>query len=1689
MKKFLFFLILLFCASVEAADIVWTNTLGGTWGTAANWSPNQVPTSADTAWITNNGTYTVTQNVASATALSLALGGTSGTQTLNHNGGTLALGAGGSSSANGAYALSGGTLTGSGTLTLGGPLNWTSGVLGSTASNLAVVVNGGLNISGSATKSLNGGILVNGGAGSWAGPGQVNCSAPAVFSNSPSATFDLLADGNALILNAGSSVPVANAGLFRKTGGTGLSTVNIVFNNSGTVDIQSGTLALSGGGTNSGQFISSASGATLRFSGGTHSLQDTSTISGPGGLSVLGGTLNVLGTVSIGGLTNAGGTLNFNGLPPSYVTNLTVSSGTLTASNIVTVPGTFGWTGGTIGIAGSPGLIALNGGAGFSGSTKTFNGGTILNNSTAAWLAGQISCNGNALFTNTPSALLDLQADGAAFANNGGSALLANAGTLRKSAGTGATTIATACNNSGLVQVQSGLLALSGGGTNSGQFTMASGTTLNFSGGNHLLQSSSLVSGPGNLSVSVGTVNAQCPVMVNWLTNNAVLNFSQTGTVYPTNVALTGGGLIGSNTVIVPGIFSWSGGAFGNAASTLALIASGTMTMNGGNKSFLNGTLVNAGSGVWTAGQVNFIGGVFSNAPAATFDLQGDASAFTINSGSPFMVNAGTYRKTAGTGITTCTLPCANFGSVQVNTGTLTLTLIDGTGSFAPAAGASLIVNGTATLSAAGSISGPGNFEVNFGSLTNHGSYNIGGTNTFSGGTARMDGTSIMNNSPLVISGGNLIVSGSGNLAPSSLNFSGGSLQGSLAMTVSGPTIWSRGTFGGAGSTLSLFANGGLTLNGSTKTISGGTFVNGGAGAWLGGQLNCDGGVFSNAPSATLDLQADGTSFVFSSGSPLFVNAGTFRKTAGTGTNVVTLVCANSGAVEVDSGTLILTVTDGSGSFTPAAGTKLILNGNATFSPAASISGPGNFEMTFGSITNHGTLNITGTSTFSGGIVRMDGTCLINNTPLVVSGGIISFNGSGNLAPSVLTLSAGTLQGSMPMTVSGPFLWSGGAFGSAGSTMILSANGGLTFSNNTPAKTLGGGTLVNNGPATWTNGQVICGTAIFSNSPSGTLDLLGDGTVFLLNTGTPLLFNAGTVRKTFGTGTTLFTVPLANSGLMQVNSGNLSITVTDSTGNFAPSAGASLQFNGTATLSGTASISGPGNFEMTSGSITNHGTMNISGTNIFSGGTIKLDGTCTINNAPLVVSGGNVSFSGSGNLAPASLNLSAGVLQGSMPMAVSGLFSWTGGTIGASGSTLSLTANGSLTIGGAFSKFMSGGTLINNGTATWQGPSVGFTAGVFSNSASGTLDLLADGNGFVPSGGAPLIANDGTIRKTAGSGSTLLTVACNNSGVIQANTGTLSMGAYIQNGGQTILNGGNFAFAQTAQLRGGSLSGSGKVTGSISNNATVSPGASPGLLTITGSYTEGPGAHLQIELGGTSAGVTYDQLAIGGSAKLAGALDISYWNGFEPALGNVFTGLVANARSGGFSVVHAPTNTLGTIYTSKSVLLEVGNASPTAQLLVNQVQAACHTFILRASAVDPDGTVTNLSVLQDTNLLVSTSGSSAQITYSSDFPGDLNFTVLATDEKGASGATNIIVTIAPLPPLAVYPVGFQTNRAFKLCMTGEEGTNYEVQASSDLGGANWSVLGVMQNTNGIWRYSDLTATNAAFRFYRTRQLP
>ena len=98
---------------------------------AANWLNGAVPGPDDVAVIGLDGTYTVTLD-ASVTVTQLRLGGTNGTQTLNLNGQTLAIGGAGSVGPRGRLAIRGDgrlTLQNGALLTVGGKFDFEQGTL------------------------------------------------------------------------------------------------------------------------------------------------------------------------------------------------------------------------------------------------------------------------------------------------------------------------------------------------------------------------------------------------------------------------------------------------------------------------------------------------------------------------------------------------------------------------------------------------------------------------------------------------------------------------------------------------------------------------------------------------------------------------------------------------------------------------------------------------------------------------------------------------------------------------------------------------------------------------------------------------------------------------------------------------------------------------------------------------------------------------------------------------------------------------------------------------------------------------------------------------------------------------------------------------------------------------------------------------------------------------------------------------------------------------------------------------------------------------------------------------------------------------------------------------------------------------------------------------------------------------
>jgi hypothetical protein len=74
-------------AAAQACAETWNNANGGSWNTAADWTPNAVPSSGQAVCITLPGTYTVALSAnGGANIASLTLGASSGTQTLDVQG-------------------------------------------------------------------------------------------------------------------------------------------------------------------------------------------------------------------------------------------------------------------------------------------------------------------------------------------------------------------------------------------------------------------------------------------------------------------------------------------------------------------------------------------------------------------------------------------------------------------------------------------------------------------------------------------------------------------------------------------------------------------------------------------------------------------------------------------------------------------------------------------------------------------------------------------------------------------------------------------------------------------------------------------------------------------------------------------------------------------------------------------------------------------------------------------------------------------------------------------------------------------------------------------------------------------------------------------------------------------------------------------------------------------------------------------------------------------------------------------------------------------------------------------------------------------------------------------------------------------------------------------------------------------
>jgi uncharacterized repeat protein (TIGR01451 family) len=382
---------------------------------------------------------------------------------LSFSSGTYSLGGGGSIAGTGTLSFSGATATVNVPITVGA-MNVSAGsaTLNANASADAFTMNGGT-VGGTGTLTLNNGGTWSG--GTMSGSGTTINPATKSFSISAPVTLSGRTLQNGGTLNV-SGATVTGSGTIDNTGAitdTTGATISAPVNNSGQVTT-SALLSLGGNGAHSGTFTASGPASVINFSGGTQ------TISGPfagtGKFRFSGATAAVNGAWSGMAIDVTGGSVAFNtnGTMPA----LGLSGGTITGSGALTVTGSSIWSGGTI--AGG-GALTFDAGAivAMPGTSATTLNRPLQNNGIINFAAASSAM----LIDNVPvtnSGTFDIQSTQGIMVT-AGTPPFVNGGTLKKSAGVGAVQFAAPLMNTGVVEIDAGTLNVSG------TYAQSAGTT------------------------------------------------------------------------------------------------------------------------------------------------------------------------------------------------------------------------------------------------------------------------------------------------------------------------------------------------------------------------------------------------------------------------------------------------------------------------------------------------------------------------------------------------------------------------------------------------------------------------------------------------------------------------------------------------------------------------------------------------------------------------------------------------------------------------------------------------------------------------------------------------------------------------------------------------------------------------------------------------------------------------------------------------------------------------------------------------------------------------------------------------------------------------------------------------------------------------------------------------------------
>ena len=901
---------------------------------------------------------------------------------------------------------SGGTLTQSGgsyTLNLNGATQTGAVALSNnnTARTLTVNVASG-------TSAINGAIG-NGGTGAGGltltGNGTLSLGAVSTYTGATTVNGGTLQLGANNAIGSSSAVSLNNSTL--NLNGYSDKIGNLSFTN-GTINFGSGspTNTLVFGNLTSGTGLLTINGWT----NGTTTLAATTAGIAAGLLSQIYFTGSGSGAVEAGSLTNAG-----NGEGNAYV--LTANNSFLTwngggADNNWSTGGN--WMGGTAPVTTIGSVQKLD----FGGTVRlapAMNNSYYINalkfDSTAgAFVIGE---SGNTLTLN--GTLPSIIQQSASNQTVSGGTIAVSANSVVDVSGAGSLTLSSALTGAGsLSKLSAGTLALSGNNSGySGALNVDAGT-LQVSGSNSVLGTgSTTVFSGATLQVNAGLTlgNALSLTGAGAGGNGALYATPGAGNTATLSGAVTLGGAttldLGSGTLAVTGGITGAGNSLTFTGAGNATIASAITTGSGGVNLNDSGTVTFSGANTYTG---------TTTVNSGTLNL----TTTTINGA--LTIAGGTVNDNASGQLAAADVLTVNSGSFNLGAHTETISSLNGTGGTLALSTGTLTLNGTASTSYSGLITGAGTLaNTNTGSLTLSGaSTGFTGNVNLTNGEVVAAGTNATGSATVNVSGtGNFEVQGGSTLASNfNLSTNGAATNNGAIENTSG-----NNTLTG---NVSVTANSRIQSDANTLTVSGPVSIAGSSTLNVGGSGNTTlNGAITGA--ATTALTKDGSGILaLGAANPSFhgsmtVNVGTLQANVANALSGASSIVVNSGGTLLSGANNSLAT---SGAITVNSGGILSLNGTSdaltgifnnagtlAFGSGGSLTLTGSTGTLSGAITGTGTLTLGAGQTLTLGANFND-----SGLNIVLNGGTLKLAGTNDIFGSLTVNSTSVVDFANPST-------------------------------------------------------------------------------------------------------------------------------------------------------------------------------------------------------------------------------------------------------------------------------------------------------------------------------------------------------------------------------------------------------------------------------------------------------------------------------------------------------------------------------------------------------------------------------------------------------------------------------------------------------------------------------------------------